>query len=87
MEEFSDVLLLEFLLVTDLDPWDPATVHTLIIHLDVSLNIPIINLAFMFGHQATLPVALLVPGLLDLPIQLLPVLIHPLLLLVTPVLL
>lgn len=64
--------------MSDLDARYPTTVHTLVVHLDVSFNILVINLALVLGHQASLSVALLIPRLLYLTIQLLFILLHPL---------
>ena len=62
--------------MSNLDARYPTTVYTLVIHLDVSFNILIINPALVLGHQASLTVTLLIPRLLYLTIQLLFILLH-----------
>ena len=64
--------------MSNLDARYPTTINTLVVHLDVSFNILVINLALVLGHQASLSVSLLIPRLLYLTIQLLFILLHPL---------
>ena len=63
--------------MSNLDARYPTTINTLVVHLDVSFNILVINLALVLGHQASLSVSLLIPRLLYLTIQLLFILLHP----------
>jgi hypothetical protein len=64
--------------MTDLYTRYPTVIDTLIVHFDISLDVFIVDLAFMFGHQAAIAKSTLVAGFFNLSIQLLFVLLHAL---------
>lgn len=76
LEKFPYVFLLKFLLMTASEPWYCPGVDGLVIHVDVSLNILIINPPFVLCHQPAVSVPLLIPRLLNLTVQLFFILLH-----------